>query len=97
MTTRSKYRIKLSPEEAHKMLFWKYYANTNQPDVPKWSTGLHRYFEDEQAVQILQDIAKLKQGTEDEKLENEFLIYFTDMSDIDVSTVPEKKGALQRK
>lgn len=97
VTTRSKYRIKLSSKEAHKMLFWNYHANNNQPDVPKWSSGLYRYFEDEQAVQILQDIAQLKQGTKDEELANEFLIYFIGINDIDISTVSEKNGALQRK
>ncbi|MBX4272110.1 hypothetical protein [Clostridium estertheticum] len=53
VTTKSKYRIKLYPKEAHKMLFWNYHANDNQPEVPVWSSGLHRYFEDEQAIQIL--------------------------------------------
>lgn len=96
VTTRSKYRIKLSPKEAHKMLFWNYHANINQPNVPKWSSGLHRYFEDEQAVQILQDIAQLKQGTKDEELANEFIIYFAGVNDIDISAVTEKNGALKR-
>lgn len=96
VTTKSKYRIKLSPKEAHKMLFWNYHANDNQPEVAVWSSGLHRYFGDEQAIQILQDIAKLKQGTEEEKLANEFLLYFARINDIDISTVPEKSGALKK-
>lgn len=97
VTTKSKYRIKLSPKEAHKMLFWNYHANDNQPEVPAWSSGLHRYFEDEQAVQILQDIAKLKQGTREEELANEFLLYFARINDVDISTVPEKCGALKKR
>ncbi|NBL00780.1 MAG: hypothetical protein EOM50_22835 [Erysipelotrichia bacterium] len=97
VTTRSKYRIKFSPREAYKMLFWRYHANSNQPEVPRWSSGLHRYFEDEQAIQILQDIVHLKQGTEEEELANEFLIYFADINNIDISAVSTKNGALQRK
>ncbi|MBX4272195.1 hypothetical protein [Clostridium estertheticum] len=45
---------------------------------------------------ILQDIAKLKQGTEEEKLVNEFLLYFARINDVDISTVPEKSGALKK-
>lgn len=96
VTTKSKYRIKLSPKEAHKMLFWNYHANDNQPEVALWSSGLHRYFEDKQAIQILQDIAKLKQGTDEEELANEFLLYFCRINDVDISTVPEKSGALKK-
>lgn len=61
-----------------------------------WNSGLHRYFEDEQAIQILQDIAKLKQGTVEEGLANEFLLYFARINEVDISTVPEKNGALKK-
>ncbi|HHY82236.1 MAG TPA: hypothetical protein GX505_06105 [Clostridiales bacterium] len=96
VTTRSNFRIKLSPHEAHKMLFWNYYANDSQPEVAAWGTGLHRYLDDEQAIQILQDINKLKQGTKDEKLANSFLEYFALVNNIDINRIPEKNGALQR-
>lgn len=96
VTTKSKYRIKLSPEEAHKMLFWNYHANDNQPEVAVWSSGLHRYFEDEQAIQILMDIEKIKQGTKDHELANEFLSYFAQINNIDISNIPKKNGALHR-
>ncbi|CRZ33868.1 hypothetical protein DFR55_15211 [Herbinix hemicellulosilytica] len=92
----SKYRIKLSPEEAHKMLFWNYHANINQPDLPKWSSGLHRYFGDDQAVQILQDIIKIKTGTKEKELAEDFYSYFININGIDVSDLPEKNGALLR-
>lgn len=96
VSTKSKYKIKLTPEEARKMLFWDYHANDNQPEVPVWSSGLHRYFEDEQAIQILKDITLLKKGTGDENLANEFLIYFSKTNNIDIDLVPEKNGALKR-
>ena len=97
VTTKSKYRIKLSPKEAHKMLFWNYHANDNKPEVVAWSSGLHRYFEDEEAVQILKDISKLKEDTDEEVLANEFLLYFARINNIDINTVPEKNGALKRR
>ena len=96
VTTRSKYKIKLSPQEAHRMLFWNYHANNSQSEAIAWRSGLHRYLDDEQAVQILQDIIILKQGTKDEKLAASFLEYFARVNSIDVSRVSEKNGALQR-
>jgi hypothetical protein len=94
VTTKSKYRIQFTPEEAHKLLFWNYHANKNSPEVAVWSSGLHRYFDDEQAIQLLQDIKELKKGTEDEELASEFLAYFVESNNIDIDSVPEKKGAL---
>ena len=96
VSTKSKYKIKLSPKEAEKMLFWAYHANENQPEVARWSSGLHRYFEDEQAIQILRDLALIKEGTEDEELAEEFLQYFARINGIDIDSVTEKNGALIR-
>ncbi|NLI89167.1 MAG: hypothetical protein GX366_01980 [Epulopiscium sp.] len=96
VTTKSKYKIKLSPKEAQKMLFWNYHANENKPEIATWSSGLHRYFEDEQAVQILKDIASLKKGTKDESLANEFLMHFSRINDIDIDLVTGNNGALMR-
>lgn len=94
VSTKSKYRIKLTSEEAHKMLFWNYHANNSRPEVATWSSGLHRYFDAVQAVQILRDIALLKQGSEEEALASEFLDHLARVNNIDISTVPEKNGAL---
>jgi hypothetical protein len=96
VTTGSKYRIKLSPKEAHSMLFWNYHSNDNRPEVPAWNSGLHRYFDDEQAVQILKDISIIKKGTPDENLAKEFLHYFITINNIDLESISEKKGALTR-
>lgn len=54
------------------MPFWRYHANEKQPEIAAWSSGLHRYFNDEQAAQILRDIVKIKKGTADEALAREF-------------------------
>lgn len=97
VSTKSKYRIKLSPEQAKRMLFWDYHENDNQPEVAVWSSGLHRYFEDEQAIQILRDIVSLKRRTDEEELSKEFLLYFSKINNVDINSVPEKNGALQRK
>lgn len=94
VSTKSKYRIKLSPNEAHKMLFWNYHANDNQSDIAAWNSGLHRYLDDAEAVQILRDVATLKIGTDDEELASEFLTHFITINGVDTNTVPEKNGAL---
>jgi len=96
VSTKSKYKIKLSPKEAEEMLFWSYHANENQSEVARWSSGLHRYFNDEQAIQILRDLALIKEGTEDEELAEEFLQYFARINGIDIDSVTEKNGALIR-
>ncbi|MBD7914790.1 hypothetical protein H9660_06490 [Clostridium sp. Sa3CUN1] len=95
VTTNSKYSIKLSLEESHKMLFWNYHTNANKPELALWSSGLHRYFEDEQAIQILQDIVALKKGTDEEELSKEFLLHFAKINNININTVAEKNGVLQ--
>ena len=62
VSTQSKYKIKLTTEQAHQMPFWRYHANEKQPEIAVWSSGLHRYFNDEQAAQILRDIVEIKKG-----------------------------------
>lgn len=96
VSTKSKYRIKLSPSQAHKMLFWNYHINGNSPESMVWSSGLHRYIESVEAIQILQDSALLKRGTNDEALTNEFLDYYARINNIDITLLPKKNGALLR-
>ena len=96
VTTSSKYKIELMPHEAMHMKFWNYHDNGNQPEKAVWSSGLHRYFEDDVAVQILRDIVKIKQGTRDEKLAQEFLEYFCRGNGVKLDTVAEPNGALLR-
>lgn len=96
VSTKSEFKIKLSPEEARSMKFWDYHSNDNQPERAVWSSGLHRYFEDEQAIQILKDIMKLKKGTKDEDLSIKFFEYFCEINSIDKDTLVVPFGALKR-
>lgn len=96
VTSESRFKIKLAPSEAKRMLFWNYHANGNNPEIAAWNTGLHRYFSNEEAVQILRDILTLKRGTKDEKLAEEFFIHFCKINGIDPNVISEAKGALRR-
>lgn len=89
-----KYRIELSPKQAKKMLFWKYHSNGNSSDRMLWSSGLFRYLEDYQAAQILRDIARIKKGTKEERLANEFYHYYCKIHDINIDKVGKPNGVL---
>lgn len=89
-----KYRIKLTPEEAHKMLFWTYHANLNKPERALWSSGLHRYMNEIESAQILRDLINIKKGTKDEKLAMEFMEHYSSIKDLDIRSIPENAGAL---
>lgn len=94
VSSNSKYKIKLSPKEAGKLLFWNYYANNSNPQNISWNSGLHRYVYNEQAAQILKDIVEIKKDTKDEDLAKEFLKYYCDINKIDDKKIGELKGAL---
>lgn len=89
-----KYRIELSPKQAKKMLFWKYHYNNNSSDKMLWNSGLFRYLEDYQAAQILRDIARIKKGTNEEHLANEFYHYYCKTHYINVDKIGKPKGVL---
>lgn len=94
VSTQSKYKIKLTTEQAHQMPFWRYHANEKQPEVAVWSSGLHRYINDEQAVQILRDIVEIKKGTEEENLAREFFETFCTITKIKSESLGAPRGAL---
>jgi hypothetical protein len=96
VSTTSKYKLKLSPKEAQKMLFWNYHANINNPETPAWNSGLHRYYQDDVAVQILRDIVEIKKATDDYILAKEFLDYFCEINRVDISEGDLPNGALKR-
>lgn len=58
------YRIKLSKEESKAVKFWE----SDKTQKAAWNSGLHRYFENEQAIKILQKIVNIKKGTDQEIL-----------------------------
>lgn len=97
VTTKSEYKIKLDSKEARKFFFWNYHANENQPEVAVWSSGLHRYIEDEQAAQILRDIVEIKKGTKDEHLAKQFFDHFCSINGIDTLCISDPSGALSRR
>ena len=94
VTTRSEFRLQLSPEEAHKMLFWNYHANGKQPETAAWNSGLHRYMTDNQAAQILRDIASLKEDSHDADLAQRFYEKFCALTKIDINNIKNPQGAL---
>lgn len=96
VSTTSKYKLKLSPKEAQKMLFWNYHFNSNSPETPAWNSGLHRYFQDDVAVQILRDIVDVKKGTSDYLMAEEFLEFFSKINHINISEIGTPNGALKR-
>jgi len=79
------------------MRFWRYHANENKAEKESWSSGLHRYLTDRQAVQILRDIVELKKGTRDEKLSLEFLTMFCKNVGINAEEAGVPNGVLERK
>lgn len=94
VTTSSKYKLKLSLKEAHSMLFWKYHANGNNPQVAAWASGLFRYIGDREGALILRDIAAIKRGTDDDHLAQEFYRYFCNINSLDPDKLGDPGGAL---
>lgn len=94
VSTLSKYKLKLSPKEARAILFWNYHANDNQPELPAWGSGLHRYLDDVQSALILRDIVKIKIGTADEALAKEFYEYYCKINAVNDVSHKKPYGAL---
>lgn len=95
--SKTPYKMALTPDEAHQMKFWKYHSNANKPETPSWSSGIHRYFLDDQAVQILTDIVAIKKGTDDASLAERFLAHFIKVNAVDIETVGAPSGAMVEK
>lgn len=91
----SKYRIRLSEEEAGKLLFWNYYVNERFPHKMTWNTGTYRYIENVCVAQILRDIVAMRKDSEHGELVQNFYNYFCQMNQILESELPEPKGALK--
>lgn len=92
----SQWKITLNAQEASKMLFWNYYANENAPEKLVFGSHLHRYLSDEQAIQILRDIVKVKTEQSEKEFAQNFLNHFCAVNDLDESAVPPPNGALVR-
>lgn len=92
----AEFRIKLTDEEAEKMLFWNYYINQNHPHRTSWNSGKYRYFDNVWTAQILKDIIALKTDEEQIKEVERFLEYFCKMNALDINNIPEANGALKQ-
>ena len=94
VTTDSKYKLKLSPAEANKILFWNYYKNQKDEERASWASGLYRYINDIISAQILRDIVEVKKDTSDAELAKKFFEYYCEVNGIDIDSLPENNGAL---
>lgn len=92
----SKYRLRLSEEEAQKLPFWNYYVNERYPQNMTWNSGRHRYFENIWLAQVLKDLISMKQDSEEKALLEEFFEYFCDMNRIEEDEIPKPNGSLVR-
>jgi hypothetical protein len=94
VSTASKYKLKLTPDEAEKTLFWNYYKNQKDEGKAAWASGLYRYINDILAAQILRDIAAVKKDKWDSDLAKEFFEHYCEVNNIDIDMLPQNNGAL---
>lgn len=96
VTTRSDWKISLTPQEARKIRFWNYYVNRNAPKKVVFGSGLHRYLSDNQAAQILRDIAEVRTDPQDKDFAKRFFEHFCRINGLESEQVPPPAGALAR-
>jgi hypothetical protein len=96
ISAHTKFRIKLTEQEAEKMLLWNYYINKNFPQRMSWNSGKFRYFDNVWTAQILKDIVGLRTDQEYIEQAENFLEYFCQMNLLDMANIPEANGALKR-
>lgn len=90
-----KYRLEMTPKEAEKLKFWDYYFNPNKPEKMVFGSGLHRYLTDLQGGQVLEEICRIKKGTPQEALAEEFFAYYCELKDLDVDQIAKPEGPLK--
>ena len=95
VSSNSIYRLAFSEKECRELLFWNYYSNKTRTEKPLWGSGLHRYVSDDLAVQILRDAVKVKWGTEDQSLAEDFLSHYCALHSISPEDIGEPRGALK--
>jgi len=96
VSTRSQWKISLTPQQANKMLFWKYYRNKNAPKKMVFGSGLHRYLSDYQAAQILRDIINVKSIPEEREFAQQFFLHFCTINGLQPDDIPLPSGALAK-
>ena len=90
-----KFRLELTPEEAGKLKFWDYYYNPNKPEKMVFGSGLHRYLTDQLGGQVMKEICRIKKGTSQEALAEEFLAYYCELKELNMEQIPEPEGPLR--
>lgn len=90
----SRFRLRLSPEESEQLRFWTYYKNKRYPTNTTWNSGRHRYFDNVWMAQILRDILKMKKGSEEEEMLEDFIEHFHHLNQLEDEELPEPEGAL---
>ena len=78
----TKYRVQLTPAEAHQVRFWDCYTGEGSHVQPNWSQGLYRYANDAEAVKLLQAIVAVKKDPEGQKAAWELLEKFCKVNKI---------------
>ena len=95
VTAHEKYRIELTKDESEKMLFWKYYHNSNSSDKAFWGTGLFRYVENDAAYHLLNDIINIKTSEKDKELVQEMLDFYCEKNNVKTDKISELKGLIK--
>lgn len=90
-----KYRLELKPKEAEKLKFWDYYFNPKNPQRIALGSGLHRYLTDQQGAQVLKEICRIKKGSPQEALAEEFFAHYCELKDLDVNHIAKPEGPMQ--
>lgn len=88
------FRIQLSRDESKKILFWNYYINERHPNRMVWNSGRQRYFSNIWMAQILQDIAALREKSQEHEYIQGFLQHFCKINGIKIEDLPKPAGAL---
>ena len=96
VTTHSKWKISLTPQQTNKILFWKYYSNKNAPQKMVFGSGLHRYLSDYQAAQILRDIIDVKSDPEEQQFAQQFFLHFCTINGLNPNEIPSPSGPLAK-
>lgn len=92
----TEFRIKLTEQEAARLLFWNYYVNKNFPHRMTWNSGKFRYFDNIWTAQIIKDIIAVSADKENIERAERFLEYFCEMNQLDMNNIPAASGALRQ-
>ena len=70
------YRIALTPEEAEHVHFWDFHKNKSKPEIPFWGSGILRYLNDAQSINMIKAMMEAAVDPEKKALILEVLEYY---------------------